>query len=81
MAIIGESGAGKSILRRDLIEHINRENVPVIVIELYIIVVKNNDVKGRTLKAAVITEAIISTIAPLESIKRSQGAHLRQFLS
>ena len=66
LAVIGESGAGKSTLRRDLIERVNRENAPVIVIEPYIIAMEDNDVKGKTLKAAAIAEAIISTIAPLE---------------
>ena len=77
LAVIGESGAGKSTLRRDLIERVNRENAPVIVIEPYIIAMEDNDV-GKTLKAAAIAEAIISTIAPLESIKRSQDARFRQ---
>ncbi|MGK3503204.1 AAA family ATPase, partial [Escherichia coli] len=57
MAVIGESGAGKSTLRRDLTERINRENAPVIVIEPYIIAMEDNDVKGKTLKAAAIAEA------------------------
>ncbi|MCV9878834.1 ExeA family protein [Brenneria izbisi] len=78
MAIIGESGAGKSTLRRDLIDRINRENAPVIVIEPYIIAMEDNDVKGKTLKAASIAEAIINTIAPLEGVKRSQEARYRQ---
>ncbi|ATO34611.1 AAA family ATPase [Dickeya dianthicola] len=78
MAVIGESGAGKSTLRRDLIERINRENAPVIVIEPYIIAMEDNDVKGKTLKAAAIAEAIISTISPLEGVKRSQDARYRQ---
>ncbi|EDU0755330.1 AAA family ATPase, partial [Salmonella enterica] len=50
----------------------------VIVIEPYIIAMEDNDVKGKTLKAAAIAEAIISTIAPLESIRRSQDARFRQ---
>ncbi|MBP2848731.1 ExeA family protein [Dickeya oryzae] len=78
IAVIGESGAGKSTLRRDLIERINRENAPVIVIEPYIIAMEDNDVKGKTLKAAAIAEAIISTISPLEGVKRSQDARYRQ---
>ncbi|ARA75089.1 hypothetical protein B5S52_03975 [Pectobacterium brasiliense] len=78
MAVIGESGAGKSTLRRDLIERINRENAPVIVIEPYVIAMEDNDVKGKTLKAAAIAEAIINTIAPLEGVKRSQEARYRQ---
>ncbi|RLM25345.1 hypothetical protein BIY29_07485 [Brenneria alni] len=78
MAVIGESGAGKSTLRRDLIDRINRENAPVIVIEPYIIAMEDNDVKGKTLKAASIAEAIVNTIAPLEGVKRSQEARYRQ---
>ncbi|SQC23516.1 Uncharacterised protein [Klebsiella pneumoniae] len=69
---------GKSTLRRDLIERINRENAPVIVIEPYIIAMEDNDNKGKTLKAASIAEAIINTIAPLEGVKRSQEARFRQ---
>lgn len=78
LAVVGESGAGKSTLRRDLVERINRENAPVVVIEPYIIAMEDNDNKGKTLKAASIAEAIISTIAPLEGIKRSQEARFRQ---
>ncbi|HCL5252819.1 TPA: AAA family ATPase [Salmonella enterica] len=78
IAVIGESGAGKTTLRRDLADRINRENAPVIVIEPYIIAMEDNDAKGKTLKAASIAEAIINTIAPLESVKRSQEARYRQ---
>ena len=78
MAVFGESGAGKSTLRRDLIDRINSENAPVIVIEPYIIAMEDNDQKGKTLKAAHIAEAIISTLAPLENIKRSPEARFRQ---
>ncbi|EAU0220185.1 AAA family ATPase [Salmonella enterica subsp. enterica] len=78
IAVIGESGAGKTTLRRDLADRINRENAPVIVIEPYIIAMEDNDAKGKTLKAASIAEAIINTIAPLENVKRSQEARYRQ---
>lgn len=78
MAVTGESGAGKSTLRRDLVERIRQESAPIIVIEPYIIAMEDNDVKGKTLKAAAIAEAIISTLAPLENVKRSQDARYRQ---
>ncbi|GAB1440544.1 hypothetical protein MASR2M36_33290 [Providencia sp.] len=78
LAVIGESGAGKSTLRRDLIDRINRENDPIIVIEPYIIAMEDNDIKGKTLKAGSIAEAIINTITPLENVKRSQEARYRQ---
>ncbi|TNH04498.1 helix-turn-helix domain-containing protein [Testudinibacter sp. TR-2022] len=78
VAVVGESGAGKSTLRRDLIDRINAENLPVVVIEPYIIAMEDNDVKGKTLKASHIAEAIVSTLAPLENIKRSPEARFRQ---
>ncbi|VEI45182.1 putative secretion ATPase, PEP-CTERM locus subfamily [Actinobacillus equuli] len=78
MAVVGESGAGKSTLRRDLIDRINSDNAPIQVIEPYIIAMEDNDVKGKTLKAAHIAEAIIATLAPLESVKRSPEARFRQ---
>ncbi|WP_140919150.1 ExeA family protein [Limnobaculum xujianqingii] len=78
IAVIGESGAGKTTLRRDLTDRINRENAPIIIIEPYIIAMEDNDAKGKTLKANSIAEAIIHTIAPLESVKRSQEARFRQ---
>ncbi len=78
MAVVGESGAGKSTLRRDLIDRINQENAPITVIEPYIIAMEDNDIKGKTLKAAHIAEAIISSIAPLENVKRSPEARFRQ---
>ncbi|SUT94626.1 ABC-type oligopeptide transport system, ATPase component [[Actinobacillus] rossii] len=78
MAVVGESGAGKSTLCRDLIDRINQENAPIQVIEPYIIAMEDNDVKGKTLKAAHIAEAIITTLAPLENVKRSPEARFRQ---
>ena len=78
MAVVGESGAGKSTLRRDLIERINQDNLPVIVIEPYIIAMEDNDLKGKTLKASHIAEAVINTLAPLENVKRSPEARFRQ---
>ncbi|MDO9778895.1 AAA family ATPase [Glaesserella parasuis] len=78
MAVVGESGAGKSTLRRDLIDRINQENAPIQVIEPYIIAMEDNDVKGKMLKAAHIAESIITTLAPLENVKRSPEARFRQ---
>lgn len=52
LAVIGESGAGKTTLRKDLIERIQRENAPITVIQPRIID------KGR-LSAGAICDAII----------------------
>nr|DAI22380.1 MAG TPA: type II secretion system protein [Caudoviricetes sp.] len=78
VAVVGESGAGKSTLRRDLIDRINSENLPVQVIEPYIIAMEDNDLKGKTLKASHIAESIINTLVPLENVKRSPEARFRQ---
>lgn len=78
LALIGESGAGKTTLRRDLIDRIHRENAPIIVIEPYVLAMEDNDVKGKTLKASSVAEAIVNTIAPLEGLKRSPEARFRQ---
>ncbi|KAF0205510.1 MAG: hypothetical protein FD173_953 [Gallionellaceae bacterium] len=78
VAAIGESGAGKSTLRRDLIDRIQRENQQIVVIEPYVLGMEENDVKGKTLKAAHIAEAIIAAAAPSETIKRSSQVRFSQ---
>ena len=78
IAVVGESGAGKSTLRRDLIEWINRESQPVIVIEPYVLGMEDNDIKGKTLKAGHIAEAVMACIAPGIAAKRSPEARFRQ---
>lgn len=78
MAVIGESGAGKSTLRRDLIDRVTQDGQPIIVIEPYVIGMEDNDIKGKTLKAAHIAEAIMAAVAPREPVKRSPEARFRQ---
>lgn len=78
LAIVGESGAGKTTLRRDLLDRIQREKSNTIVIEPYVLAMEESDVKGKTLKSAHIAEAIITAINPLERPKRSPEARFRQ---
>lgn len=78
LAVVGESGAGKSSLRRDLVARLNNEGAPVVVIEPYILAMEDNDLKGKTLKSAHIAEAIMATVSPLEAIKSSPEARFRQ---
>jgi type II secretory pathway predicted ATPase ExeA len=78
MAVIAESGAGKSTIRRDLIDRIGRESHSIVVIEPYVLGMEDNDQKGKTLKAAHIAEAVINTVSPLEHVKRSPEARFRQ---
>lgn len=78
IAIVGESGAGKTTLRRDMKKWIHHEQLPIIVIEPYVISMEDNDTKGKTLKAASILESIIKSVAPQERIKCSLEARYRQ---
>ena len=78
IAIVGESGAGKSTLRRDLIDRVGREDAPIIIIEPVVLAMEDNDVKGKTLKAASIADAIIYALSPLAKPRISMEAKGRQ---
>lgn len=78
IAVTGESGAGKTTLKRDLIDRLKRENQSVIAIEPYVLAAEDNDVKGKTLKAVHIAEAILNALLPLATPKRSPEARFRQ---
>lgn len=78
LAVVGESGAGKSTLREELVERLAREQQPVIVITPYVLAMEESDAKGKTLKAQHIAEAIMSSVAPLTSLKSSPEARFLQ---
>lgn len=78
IAVTGESGAGKTTLKRDLIDRLKRENQSIITIEPYVLAAEDNDIKGKTLKASHIAEAILNALSPLENPKRSPEARFRQ---
>ena len=78
IAVIGQSGAGKTTLRRELNDRIERERIPTIVIEPYPQGMEDNDTKGKTLKALHIAESILSALAPSGNAKRSPEARFRQ---
>lgn len=71
VAIVGESGAGKTVLRKDLIERIAREQQPIVLIQPRVID------KGR-LNAGMIFEAIIDDLRPGEKMRRTQEGKARQ---
>ncbi|MGH8782085.1 ExeA family protein [Paraburkholderia sp.] len=73
LALIGESGAGKTTLKDLLIEEL-AERAEVIVIEPSVIGMEANDNAGKTLKATHIAEAIMREVAPYEKQKRSLEA-------
>lgn len=78
VAIVGESGAGKSTLAEDLEERIKTERSQTLVIRPYVLAMEASDARGKTLKAAHIAEAIISTLQPGVGIKSSPEARFRQ---
>jgi type II secretory pathway predicted ATPase ExeA/DNA-binding XRE family transcriptional regulator len=78
LAIVGESGAGKSTLRRDYIDRIQRESLPVITIEPYVLGLEDNDIKGKSLKATDIAAAIIRSIDPQARMRLSAEARYAQ---
>lgn len=78
LAVVGESGAGKSTLRRDLAQWANDDEPSVTIIEPYVLGLEDNDMKGKTLKASHIAEAIMAKIAAGETLRRSPEARFRQ---
>lgn len=78
MAVAGESGSGKTILRRDLLDRLAREGKPVLVIEPYVLGMEDSENKGKTLRSTHIAESILRTVAPLETVAASPEARFRQ---
>ena len=78
LAVVAESGAGKTTLMRDLEDRIVRENQPILLIKPYVLGMEDNDQKGKTLKATNIAEALMAAVAPLEKPKSSPEARFAQ---
>lgn len=76
IAVCGESGAGKTTLRELLESNLAGQNVKII--KPYILGMEDNDRKGKTLRVAHIEEAIIRTLDPAGSIKRTSEARAKQ---
>jgi type II secretory pathway predicted ATPase ExeA len=81
LAIAGESGSGKSTLVDDMKDRIYRENAPIILIEPSVRRMEDNDKKGKTLKSGDIEEAIIYSLDPTATPRRSAEARARQVAS
>lgn len=71
LAAVGESGAGKTVLRKDMAERITREDLPIVVIQPRVI-------DKKSLTAGAIFEAIIDDMRPGEKLKRSLEGKARQ---
>lgn len=74
VAIWGESGAGKTTLKKEFFERIARENPQIVVIQPYVVGTEDNNVKGSPIRAVHIADAIIEAIDPLHKKPRNPQA-------
>ena len=82
LAVVAESGGGKSTLRQDLIDWIN-QGEPITVVEPYVIGMEDSERKGKALKAADITGAVIRTVSPgtpLRQVLQDRAAQMHSIL-
>jgi type II secretory pathway predicted ATPase ExeA len=78
VGVVCESGGGKSTLRRDLIDRILREQPNIIVMSPSVLAMEENDIKGKTLKSAALSEVIITSLDPQVRPMRSFQARATQ---
>lgn len=78
IAVIGQSGSGKSTCREELHDRVQREAENTIIIEPYVLATEENDIKGKSLKSLHIAESILNALAPSTNAKRSPEARFRQ---
>lgn len=78
LAVTGESGAGKSTIRKDLLEWIRSDNKPIEVIEPYVVATSAASKSGRLLVAADIVGAVVRNLAPTKPLRSSLEARTHQ---
>ena len=78
LAVIAESGAGKSTIRKDLAQWVKNSDRPVVVIEPYVIGMEDDPRKGRPLKAEDIVTAVMRRLSPSARVSRSSQKRLEQ---
>nr|VFK12075.1 MAG: Type II secretory pathway, component ExeA (predicted ATPase) [Candidatus Kentron sp. LPFa] len=71
LAILGEPGCGKTILRRDLFQRAQEEDQSLIIIQPYVTGMEEREDRGKPLRARHIAEAIIDTLSPGARIPQS----------
>lgn len=78
IAVVGETGAGKSTLRRDLVNRIAEGGEQVIIIEPYVLSSEDSEIKGKALKSTHIAESMMAAVSPLAKPKSSPEARFAQ---
>jgi type II secretory pathway predicted ATPase ExeA len=77
LAIIGESGSGKTTIKDTLVTDL-AESGEVVVIEPHTQRMEETDKKGKTLKGGDLVEAILREVAPGERLRQTAEAQLNQ---
>ena len=78
LGVVGESGAGKTTLREELLERIARDEPSVIVAQPYVLAMEEKDTVGKTLRSHHIAECIMRNVAPLAPMRSSPDARFAQ---
>ena len=74
VAVVGESGAGKTTIQTDLEDRIERDRLPIIVIKPWVLGMEDSDSKGKTLKSTDILASIVTTLDPLATMPQTLQA-------
>lgn len=78
LAVIGESGSGKSTIVTDLEQRIHDENLPITLIKPYVLAAEETESKGTMLKSAHVAESILRTLSPNSPLRIGPEARFRQ---
>lgn len=78
VAVVSESGGGKTTIATDLEARILRDRKPVIVIRPSVLGMEDSNTAGKALKAADILAAVITTLDPLATPKLTLEARSKQ---
>ena len=74
VAVVSESGGGKTTMLGDLESRLVRDHKPVIVIKPWVLGMEDNDTRGKTLKSADILAAVVTTLDPLATVPQTLQA-------
>jgi len=78
LAVIGESGSGKTTVLTDLEQRIISDKLPIIIIKPYVLAAEETDHKGTMLKSAHVAESILRNLAPNAPVRISPEARFKQ---
>lgn len=74
VAVVSESGGGKTTMLGDLESRLQRDHKPVLVIKPWVLGMEDNDTKGKTLKSTDILASIVTTLDPLATVPQTLQA-------